>query len=173
MDALARFRKNAGNSSTMVHWGNVEATGMAGGASSGQTGFIRKDKWGKITNMPADVTDKAVKALKKGACMCDTMDTLADDIAQHPLARLHWEQLMSQRPMSKKLQLPSVCPSMEAKKIFEEERFAEGSKKYAYKYKYHCTQCGSDWEVMHDYYLNEDTGAQVEGFRTYRAVAGV
>jgi hypothetical protein len=74
----------------MVHWGNVEGTGMAGGQSSGQTGFIKKDKYGKIINVPAEVSEKAVKALRKGTCMCEAMDTIAADVASHPLSRLHW-----------------------------------------------------------------------------------
>lgn len=157
----------------MVHWGNVDGTGMAGGQSSGQTGFIKKDKYGKIINVPAEVSEKAVKALRKGTCMCEAMDTIADDVASHPLARLHWEQLMSQRPKSQKMQLPSASPSMEAKKVFEAERFGEGSGKYAYKYKYICAKSGSEWEVLHDYFLDEKTGNYVEGFRTYRTVPGV
>merc|ERR1711907_33924 len=148
MDSIARFRKTDGNASTMVHWGNVEGTGMGtGGTSTGQV-TKRTDKRGKTINVPAEVSDKAVKALRKGQCMCEAMDEIAHDIPQHPLARLHWEQLQSQNPKGKKLQFPSASPSMEPKKIFEEERFAEGSGMYAYKYKYYCKKSGSEWEVL-------------------------
>jgi len=129
-------------------------------------------------------SDAMLAQLKAGACLCEDMDELPAETHKHPINRLHFEQLHRQRPRGPCLTGKSDAPHMTYEPLSEEERFRRKSGQYAYKVKYVCTKCGSEWLTAHDYWWN--AGAQeaitgnegqnndclIERFQAYRTLAG-
>mmetsp|Transcript_52521 Transcript_52521/g.137784 ORF Transcript_52521/g.137784 Transcript_52521/m.137784 type:complete len:118 (+) Transcript_52521:20-373(+) len=112
------------------------------------------------------------------------MDERPTETAKHPLSRLHYEQLHRQRPRGPCLSGPSDAPHLRLEPLLEEERFGRKSRQYAYKIKYACSTCGSEWMVVHDYWwaatseeaiTGQESGpndVMAERFVAYRTLAG-
>lgn len=153
-----------------------------GSAPKQRTGDDVKYDWKKLIIQPAE-SDLMLEELRNGHCNCEEMDDKPCDSVRHPLSRLHYEQLQRQRPRSKHLKGESDAPHMRYEAEYEEERFRKNSKKYAYKMKYTCTKCGSEWEVIHDWWWTDGSGEDptghsshmdslMESFKATRTVAG-
>mmetsp|Transcript_106374 Transcript_106374/g.343139 ORF Transcript_106374/g.343139 Transcript_106374/m.343139 type:complete len:180 (+) Transcript_106374:44-583(+) len=127
------------------------------------TGDDVKQDWSKLIITVAE-SDRMLKQLKSGDCNCEEMDEKPGDSSRHPLSRLHREQLYAQRPRSHRLAGQSDAPHLRFEPELEEERFGRKSGQYAYKGKYTCRKCGSEWEIVHDYWWSAGSSEAITGF---------